>query len=216
MPANTKKRILCFGDSNTWGYVPNTNHQRYDDNFRYPKVLQTLLGAYYEVIEEGLNSRTLISDDLRPGKEGRNGSTYLIPCIDTHDPIDLIILMLGTNELKHSYEKTPAEIANCFEEYFIKVILNRKPQTKNTPPEILIVSPPKIDENFDYAKERFINGAQKSIILNDLYKKIADKYNSDFVSSIDLAVGADGVHLTKESHNELAKRLSEKINLDAK
>ena len=65
-----------------------------------------MLGNQFEVIEEGLNSRTLISNDPRPGKEGKNGAEYLIPCLDTHDPIDLVILMLGTNELKNTYQKS--------------------------------------------------------------------------------------------------------------
>ena len=121
MPANTKKRILCFGDSNTWGYIPNTDHQRFDENSRYPKVLQKLLGEDYEIIEEGLNSRTLKSEDLRPGKDNKNGSKHLIPCLEAHDPIDLIILMIGINELKHSYQKTAYEAAQVFEDYYIRL-----------------------------------------------------------------------------------------------
>ena len=63
------------------------------------------MGDQYEIIEEGLNSRTLFSNDNRPGKEGKNGFTYLKPCLDTHDKIDLLILMLGTNELKNEFNK---------------------------------------------------------------------------------------------------------------
>jgi lysophospholipase L1-like esterase len=73
-------------------------------------VLQNLLGTEYEVIEEGLNSRTLETDDKRPGKQGRNGATYLLPCLETHDPIDLVILMLGVNETKAVYRKTAKKI----------------------------------------------------------------------------------------------------------
>ena len=86
-------RILCYGDSNTWGYISGSDHQRYGNNERWTKILASLLGQKFEIIEEGLNSRTLISNDLRPGKEGKNGYEYLIPCLDTHDPIDLVILM---------------------------------------------------------------------------------------------------------------------------
>ena len=117
-----KIRILCYGDSNTWGYISGTDHERYGINERWTKFLQCKLGDRFEVIEEGLNSRTLISNDTRPGKEGKNGYEYLIPCLDTHDPIDLIILMLGTNELKASYNKTAAEIGEMLEQYFVKVI----------------------------------------------------------------------------------------------
>ena len=71
-------RILCYGDSNTWGYISGSNHLRYGNDKRWPKVLANLLGDNFEVIEEGLNSRTLISNDLRPGKEGKNGYEYLL------------------------------------------------------------------------------------------------------------------------------------------
>ena len=65
-------RILCYGDSNTWGYISGSNHQRYGNDERWTRVLGKLLGDKFEVIEEGLNSRTLISNDTRPGKEGKN------------------------------------------------------------------------------------------------------------------------------------------------
>ena len=103
-------RILCYGDSNTWGYISGSDHQRYGNDKRWTKLLQKLLGNNFEVIEEGLNSRTLISNDQRPGKEGKSGYTYLIPCLDNHDQIDLLILMLGTNELKNAYNKSAEEI----------------------------------------------------------------------------------------------------------
>lgn len=73
------------------------------------EITSKKLGKNYEIIEEGLNSRTLFSDDNRPGKEGRNGFAYLKPCLDTHDIIDTIILMLGTNELKNEFNNS-AEI----------------------------------------------------------------------------------------------------------
>ena len=79
------------------------------------KVLQKLLGDGFEIIEEGLNSRTLVSDDERPGKQGRNGSSYLIPCLDSHDPIDLVVLMLGTNEIKDKFQNSPEKSGICFE-----------------------------------------------------------------------------------------------------
>ncbi len=107
-----RKRILCFGDSYTWGYIPWSNHERFSENIRFPKKLQELLGEKFEIIEEWLNSRTLNSEDERPWKQGRNGSSYLIPCLDSHDPLNLVILLLGTNELKHIYQNSPEQIWN--------------------------------------------------------------------------------------------------------
>ena len=140
------KRILCYGDSNTWGYISGSNHERYDNKKRWTKILENLLGDDFEIIEEGLNSRTLISNDLRPGKEGKNGYEYLIPCLDSHDPIDLVILMLGTNELKNTYNKSAENIGKLLENYFVKTILSRKSQFKETYPKLLIVAPPVINE----------------------------------------------------------------------
>ena len=207
-------RILCYGDSNTWGYISGSDHQRYGNNERWTKILADLLGNRFEVIEEGLNSRTLTSNDTRPGKEGKNGYEYLMPCLDTHDPIDLVILMLGTNELKAKYQKSANNVGEMLEEYFVKTILNRKSQLKDSCPKLLIVVPPIVNENQEYCKTNnmFLGALQKSKELNDIYKNIAKKYNCYFLSNQGLETGIDGVHLTKESHMKLAKMLEEKIN----
>lgn len=204
-----KTRILCFGDSLTRWYIPGSDHERFSEDIRFPKVLQKLLGEDFEVIEEGLNSRTLVNEDERPGKEGRNGSTYLIPCLDSHDPLDLVILMLGTNELKHKLQNTPEKIWELLEQYFIQVIQNRKSQFRNTCPQVLIVTLPMIDETATYASQRYVWGAEKSKKLQEVYAKLAEKNNCQLVNASDLTVGEDGVHLTAESHITLAKRLKE-------
>ena len=207
-------RILCYGDSNTWGYISGSDHQRYGKEERWTRLLANLLGDKFEIIEEGLNSRTLISNDTRPGKEGKNGYEYLIPCLDTHDPIDLVILMLGTNELKSTYNKTAKEIGEMFEQYFVKVILERKSQISDKYPKLLIVTPPIVNEDAEYCKanNKYIGASKKSEELNYIYKLIAEKYNCYFLSNNGLKTGIDGVHLTKESHKRLAEELKEKIS----
>lgn len=207
-------RILCYGDSNTWGYISGSDHQRYGNNERWTKILAKLLGSDFEIIEEGLNSRTLISNDTRPGKEGKNGYEYLIPCLDTHDPIDLVILMLGTNELKSTYNKSTKEIGEMLEKYFVKTILNRKSQLEESYPNLLIVTPPVVNEDREYCKanNKYLGATQKSKELNDIYKDIAEKYNCYFLDNQGLETGIDGVHLTKESHKKLAEKLEDKIN----
>ena len=208
-----EKRILCYGDSNTWGYISGSDHQRYGKEERWTKLLAKLLGNQFEVIEEGLNSRTLISNDPRPGKEGKNGAEYLIPCLDTHDPIDLVILMLGTNELKNTYQKSAEEIGNLLEEYFVKVILGRKSQLADTYPKLLIVTPPVVREDTEYCKtkDKYLGAMQKSKKLNEIYQTIATKYSCYFIGNDYLTTGSDGVHLTKESHEKLAEMLRDKI-----
>ena len=110
-------KTLCYGDSNTWGYISGTDHQRYNENQRWTKLLQKLLGNNFEIIEESLNSRTLLFDDNSLGKEGRNGFTYLKPCLDTHDKIDIIILILGTNELKSELNNSAEDIVKMIDKY---------------------------------------------------------------------------------------------------
>ncbi len=206
-------RILCYGDSNTWGYISGSDHQRYGNDERWTKILESNLGNDFEVIEEGLNSRTIISNDPRPGREGRSGYEYLIPCLDSHDPIDLVVVMLGSNELKSMYNKTAEEIGEMFEEYFVKIVLNRKSQISDNYPKLLIVVPPVVDENGEYAKKdnAFEGTAQKSKELNNIYKNIAEKYNCYFLSNEGLKPGIDGVHLDKNSHRKLANLLQTKI-----
>lgn len=208
------KKILCYGDSNTWGYISGSDHQRYEKDERWTGILADSLGNDFEVIEEGLNSRTLTSNDTRPGKEGKNGYEYLIPCLDTHDPVDLVVLMLGTNELKTTYNKSAKEIGEIYEQYFVKTVLNRKSQCQNTYPKLLIVTPPVVNEEVEYCKanNKYVGATQKSIELNGIYKTIAEKYNCYFLSNQELETGIDGVHLTQESHKILANNLLEKIN----
>ena len=200
-------RILCYGDSNTWGYIPGTDHQRFSKEERWTGVLQTMLGDTYEIIEEGLNSRTLISVDKRRDKEGRSGAEYLLPCIDSHDPIDLVIIMLGTNEMKTEFYRNPKEIGEIFEEYFVKKILTRKSVYRKTYPKLLIVAPPLITKE----DAKFIGGVEKSEKLNDIYKNIALENNCYFLDNTDLQAGEDGVHLTRDSHRILASKLSRKV-----
>lgn len=101
------KTIVCYGDSNTYGYNPE-NGFRYEYEERWTTILQKELKDSAIVIPEGLNGRTTsFEDELRPG---RNGATYLDPCLHSHGPIDLVVLMLGTNDLKIRFQATPTDI----------------------------------------------------------------------------------------------------------
>ena len=102
------KTVLCYGDSNTWGYDPWTR-LRYPPSVRWTGVLAERLGPVYRVVEEGLNGRTTRWDD--PMEPGRNGQMYLGPCIESHAPLDLIVVMLGTNDLKRRFNLTSSDIA---------------------------------------------------------------------------------------------------------
>ena len=114
------RHVLIYGDSNTWGYIP-VSRSRYDGDTRWPGVLQKILGKGYRVIEEGLNGRTTVLED--PLQKGRNGSTYLLPCLESHRPLDLVVIMLGTNDMKHRYGVSAEEIAMGME-VLIKIVKN--------------------------------------------------------------------------------------------
>ena len=103
------KTILCYGDSNTWGYDPATE-ERYPLEARWVSVLARELGSDYHVIPEGLNGRTTVWPDPWEG-EHKSGKTYLIPCLESHYPIDLVVMMLGTNDLKHRFGLSAWDIA---------------------------------------------------------------------------------------------------------
>ena len=105
------KTIVCYGDSNTYGYNPE-NGFRYEYEERWTTILQKELKDSAIVIPEGLNGRTTsFEDELRPG---RNGATYLDPCLHSHGPIDLVVLMLGTNDLKIRFQATPTDSFTSF------------------------------------------------------------------------------------------------------
>ena len=102
------KTILCYGDSNTYGLKPDSS-QRYPRDVRWTGILQKKLGEDYYVIEEGLSGRTTLWDD--PIEEHKNGKTYLLPCLESHSPINLVVLMLGTNDLKTRFSLTPFDLS---------------------------------------------------------------------------------------------------------
>ena len=203
------KRVLCYGDSNTWGYISGSDHQRYGENERWTRLLQKELAGEFEIIEEGLNSRTLFSDDNRPGKAGRNGFTYLKPCLDTHDKIDIVVLMLGTNELKNTFNNSASDIVSMIEKYVL-FIRNNKSQIDGGVPEIVVSGLPLVVESTDYSKQddKYKGAGKKSAELNELNKTYCTQNSIVYVDNNDLEVGVDGVHLTKESHTKLAEKLA--------
>lgn len=117
------------------------------------------------------------------------------------------------NELKYTFNKEAKEIGELLEEYFVKTILGRKCQFKNSYPKLLIVTPPIVNEEVEYCKvaDKYKGATQKSKELNEIYKNIAEEYNCYFLSNHGLETGIDGVHLTKDSHRKLAEALNIKI-----
>jgi len=132
------KTILCYGDSNTWGAIPGAKHERFPRKDRWPGVLQHLLGNGYYVIEEGLSGRTTVLEDVF--EEGRNGKQLLLPCLRTHKPIDFVLLMLGSNDLKARYAMTPFDISKAVG-VLVTMIQQSQSGLNNCSPNILLIAP---------------------------------------------------------------------------
>lgn len=194
------KRILCYGDSNTWGFIPLTA-ERYSQAVRWTGVLQKTLGTDYQVIEEGLNGRTTVWND--PHSDGRNGRDYLLPCLESHMPLDLVILMLGTNDLKQKFSATATDIAEGAG-FLGRLILLSKAGIQYHPPKLILAAPPTILEQTAYG-EAFDGGFEKSRKFAKAYKRIADELNCPFLDASACVQSSkrDGIHLEAEEHTKL-------------
>ena len=167
-----------------------------------------MLGHDYAVIEEGLSGRTTNLDSLDP--PDRNGARYLPPCLYSHAPIDLVILMLGGNDLKITYNRTPEEVAKGIEE-LIKIIQStRYGADLKSPPKILLIGYPPM--SFDTGGEyygninMFKNGVERSKQFASLFAAVAHQYGCyyfDAAPHIHLS-DIDGIHFDEECHRIFA------------
>jgi lysophospholipase L1-like esterase len=195
------KHVLCYGDSNTWGCMPVTGPEpprRLAPHRRWPGVLGRELGGGYRVVEEGLNGRTTVRDD--PLEPYVNGRALLAPALLSHQPLDLVVLMLGTNDLKHRFDVSPAEIAEG------AGLLADDARASGCGPEgdspgVLLVCPPPLARLSRFAEE-FEGGADKSRRLPRHYRAVAVERGCAFLDAglYVTASDVDGVHLDAEGH----------------
>jgi len=202
--------VLCYGDSNTNGTKPDRSG-RFSVTERWTGILQSSLGDDYYIIEEGLGGRTTDLEHYNPGKPSRNGLTYFKACIDSHMPIHIVIIMLGTNDLKTVYNRSAEDVALAlkqYPEYVSKYCSERNVKL----PKIILVSPAYMDEN----APKFIESmpqqgvydeksAQKSRQFAEPIKKVADGLGCVFLDAAPITkTGDDGCHLDLTSHKNLA------------
>ena len=201
-----EKVILCYGDSNTWGYNPATA-KRFPREIRWTGRLQALLGKEYVVIEEGLNSRTVVWDD--PVNGYRSGLSYLIPCLDSQKPVDLVIVMLGTNDLLGVCFPDMEEVGASMERFVRHVLKN--PQIAGKGDRILLIAPPPTE--IGRFGEYGLSFDRESMKFGSCYEKIAEEYGLRFADAgrWGISLAHDGVHFTPEGHGIFAKRLGERI-----
>lgn len=207
------KRILCYGDSNTFGYDPVTG-KRYPPNVRWTGRLQQLLGQNYCVVEEGCNGRTTVFTD--PNEAWKNGLYYLKPCLNSQKPLDFVILMLGTNDMKTMYHATAKEIAEGAA-LLVDTILNFTKEKQGYEPTIILVSPPEIGP--DIIKASFRHSFDSSAVLRSrelsgYYQAVAREKGCIFFDAANYVYPseADSLHLMPEAHAVLAEKFAQLIN----
>lgn len=195
------KNVLCFGDSNTYGLIPDGSG-RYGFSVRYPGKLQSILGNDYHIIEEGCPGRTTVFEDsLRPYTKGLD---YITPCLRSHTPLDYIVIMLGTNDCKSDYGASGSEIAAG-----LSVIIDRIQNDVVPVPKVLVIAPihlgkdigkPGFDPEFsedsiavskDLAKEYLLLSHSKGCVFLD-------------ASTVALASPLDQEHLDEAGHRSIA------------
>jgi lysophospholipase L1-like esterase len=208
------KTIVCFGDSNTHGYI-SKGYGRFTEKERWTCLLQEYLGDGYAIKEEGLSGRTTVFED--PIEEGLNALPYMYPCLMSHEPVDLLIIMLGSNDVKQRYAASPQNIAGGMER-LIKKAKNTKEAFRDGKPNILLMVPPAMEEGYGTIYVNGEDGAlciQKSRALAALYEGVAKRQECHFLD----AGAVEGVtmnkidfmHISLDGHKKLAEKLAELI-----
>ena len=211
---NMKTRIVCFGDSNTYGYDPQTGG-RYDEKTRWPGVLRDLLGNGYEVIEEGQNGRTIANADPWEGGT-KSGIDYVLPMLETKRP-HLLAIMLGSNDLKMKFNLPAADIAGSL----MTMLMNIKGYCEHflhcPDMKILIISPPALSEPFNESYfATFFDGENvvaKSKELAKWYELVAKEFGCEFLNATECvsAGSADHLHLDPDGHDKMAHLVRDAI-----
>lgn len=210
------KTVLCFGDSNTWGFDPASITEPYSRRHplavRWTGVLAAGLGDGFRIIEEGQNGRTTVHDDpLFPGRRGRD---YLMPCLESHRPIDLVILMLGTNDLKATFNVSAGEIAVGAGQ-LARMILASESGPGNRAPQLLLVCPPRIGDlsHLPDLAAKLGDARERSLQLPAHYRALATSLGCAYLNSQEVVETSalDGIHLDAEAHRRLGGALLEPV-----
>jgi len=202
------KTVLCFGDSNTWGYVPGSDGGRWPREVRWPNRLQVALGEDWEVIAEGLNGRTATLDS--PVAEGRNGLTYLLPCLHSHMPVDVVVIYLGTNDAGDRYS-LPAETVSGAVGRLVRVVRTSEAGPGYAAPEVLVVCPPpfgQLDPDVSFA-----NAGAKSQQLGRWFAEVCGQLDCELLDLDGIASYSDldGIHLDAGGQAAVATAVEERL-----
>ncbi len=198
--------ILCFGDSITWGYNPN-DASRYPPDQRWPRILEQELAGRARIVEEGLNGRTIATEDpIRPDRSGLAKLPFLL---ESHAPLDLVIIMLGTNDCAPCYHLTKGEIflgCSCL----ITTVQKSRAGPDYTPPKTVLIAPPPLGKLNPLLGLFYAGGEPLSRKLAETYRLVANSSDTTFLDagSIVQASPIDGVHLEPPAQRKLALAIS--------
>ncbi len=203
------KRILCYGDSNTWGYKP-ADGSRFNEAERWPAIMSKKLHCSSILIEEGLNGRSALN--LYPGYDYANGTAYIAENISRFTPLDLAVIFLGLNDIAAAPDEPLWKICEAIEE-IAEIILSAHTEINEPLPQILLMGLPRISRDFEETGfyEILIN---KVHAFPDLVGEAALKHGYHFINTAELIETSplDGTHLSADAHYRLAIHTADYIN----
>ena len=205
-----QKTVMCFGDSNTWGFPPDCG-ERYNRQTRWPGVLQQELGDEYYVVEEGLPGRNTVWDD--PIEGGKNGLKQLIPLIHSHMPLDLLIILLGTNDLKNRFSVSPMDISWSIGR-LVKAARDSGDPFLGEAPDVLVICPPPLaDLSQSPFKDILIGAEEKSRQLPSVLGTFCEENNIRMFNAGDVVRTSpvDGIHWEPEEHRKLGVAVAAEV-----
>jgi len=212
-----KRHIVCFGDSNTHGHCADPADTadggvRFNEEERWPCLLQELLGKEFLVIEEGLNGRTTVFED--PTCEGRRGLDSIYSCLVSHKLVDLLIIMLGTNDVKDRFSAAPERVGQGMEKLIEKA--KSIAAWADEKPNILLIAPPHILPGVSegtYGDSFGPESVEKAKGLAREYRDLAARHGCAFLDAEGIGQfnTIDCIHLTRQGHRNLADKLSQLV-----
>ena len=207
------KTILCYGDSNTWGFNPRTG-DRYDHKTRWPMAMAGILNRdspandpAWWVVEEGQNGRTTCRED--PVEGDRSGLRQLLPILESHKPLDVVAVMLGTNDLKTRFSPVPYDIARGAQRVAIAA-QESKTGPGNSAPKVIMICPPPTVASPAF-RHIFGDSMELSGKLAPLYRQLAQECGAIFLDSGSCVKtsSVDGIHFDPEGQLALAKAMAD-------
>lgn len=203
------KNILCYGDSNTWGFIPG-GKGRYPKSVRWTGVAEKLLGNDYTIIEEGLNGRTSVFDS--PFNPILNGKDHFMCSLSSHWPLDAVVIMLGTNDLVLNHSAWEAS-RGCLA--LVREAKNAASLFTNNHPKVLLMAPILVGERIKETDMSPLGekGHEQSLLFAPLYEKAAQAYGVDFLDAGKYAYpdDADCEHMNEQGHAALGAAVAKKL-----